>query len=186
MCKAHYYRKRRGQPMHGSVKPRTEGGAQCAVDDCSNRVSSRGLCSTHSYQRDKDGKVGPRRQVPRGSTLQQRMDYYTAEPNENGCRLWLGGINTSGYPVVSSGKSGGGFMAHRVAYELATGDVPQRHEPIHHTCAVSACVEPSHLQKITSHENTAEMLERTWYIKRIAELEAEVAQLREQLDRQVV
>jgi len=68
-------------------------------------------------------------------------------------------------------------MAHRVAYEIATGDKPERHEPIHHICGVSICVEPTHLQKISRHENTAEMLERTFYLKRIAALEAEVARL---------
>ncbi|WP_149030425.1 hypothetical protein [Kitasatospora sp. MBT66] len=49
--------------------------------------------------------------------------------------------------------------------------------PIHHKCAVRACVNPLHLQAVTPVENTAEMLERKALKARIAELEAELARL---------
>jgi hypothetical protein len=178
MCDTHYRRMKRGLDLLAPIRSPSPRGtnARCEVDHCAKTAVSYGLCSTHAYQRDTGAEIGPRRMI-RNVTLAERMEFYTDPPNENGCRLWTGGVNRNGYPSVSlaPGRPGAG---HRIAYELATGDKPEPHEPIHHICGVKRCVEPAHLQKITSIENTAEMLERKFYLRRIAELEAEVARLR--------
>jgi hypothetical protein len=75
-----------------------------------------------------------------------------------------------------------GWLAHRVIYMLDTGDRLPSHVPIHHKCGVALCVELTHLQTTTWHENTAEMLERNYYLARIAELEEENAELRARLE----
>lgn len=110
----------------------------------------------------------PRRGIP----IRERMAFYTAPPDERGCRLWLGKPNKSGYGQVGNG-SGGAKMAHRVAYELA-GNVLD-HRPIHHKCGQKLCVEPTHLQPVEPHENVAEMFERSSYKARIAALESALA-----------
>ena len=50
-------------------------------------------------------------------------------------------------------------------------------EAAHHMCANSMCVNPEHLQPISARENTAEMIQRNYFLARIAEMEAEVARL---------
>ncbi len=131
------------------------------------------------YARERAGQdlTAPRKKL-RGATLSERLEFYSTEPDENGCRLWTSHVDKCGYGVISMGGSGRSAQAHRVAYELATGETLLPSEVVHHKCAVRHCVEPTHLQKVTGTENTAEMLERNYYIRRIAELEAEVERLR--------
>ncbi|ANM46273.1 HNH endonuclease [Mycobacterium phage Gattaca] len=176
LCSTHYKRERDGRDLEAPWTPRIKGGATCQIEGCGKRAVSFGLCNTHAYQRDTGAEVGPRRAL-RASTMAERLEFYSAPPNEKGCRLWLGGINASGYPTVSP-MAGYSSMAHRAAYKVAHPDEELGpHEVVHHICGVTWCVEPTHLQKVNSTNNTAEMLERNWYLKRIAELEAEVARL---------
>lgn len=130
------------------------------------------------YARDRAGQdLTARRKKLRGASLSERLEFYAAPPDDAGCRLWTGGVDKCGYPVISLGSSGKSAQAHRVAYELGSGEVLTGGEVVHHKCSVRHCVEYTHLQKVDGTNNTAEMLERTWYLKRIAELEAEVARL---------
>lgn len=68
---------------------------------------------------------------------------------------------------------------HRVAYELWVGPVGS--ETVHHKCANRRCFNPAHLDLATARDNVAEMFERNALKRRIAELEAEVTELRRQL-----
>lgn len=104
-------------------------------------------------------------------TLEQRFEYYAGAPNERGCREWTGGINENGYGTIFIQKGRGNRLAHRVAVEIATGEPVSEGMPVHHTCANRRCVEASHLRVVEAWENTAEMMERQSYIKRIAKLE---------------
>ena len=47
---------------------------------------------------------------------------------------------------------GGYVYAHRVAYELANGQIPAGHD-LHHTCGNKACVNPAHLVPLTDSEH---------------------------------
>ena len=51
------------------------------------------------------------------------------------------------------------------------------HLAVHHACANRACCNPDHLRVVTPAENAAEMFERNSYIRRIAALEAALAEL---------
>jgi hypothetical protein len=42
--------------------------------------------------------------------------------------------------------------AHRFAYELAKGPVPDGFD-VHHTCLTRRCVNPDHLESVTRAEN---------------------------------
>lgn len=53
----------------------------------------------------------------------------------------------------------------------ALGEIIPSHKPVHHKCAEPLCFNPIHLQVVQPHENTAEMLERRYYLQRIADLE---------------
>lgn len=43
-------------------------------------------------------------------------------------------------------------MAHRVAYELWVGPIPEGME-LDHRCKVRACINPAHLEPVTHAEN---------------------------------
>jgi len=73
---------------------------------------------------------------------------YIPEPN-SGCWLWLAATN-AGYGVF---KIAGRFRpAHRVAYELERGPIPDG-MVLDHLCRNPLCVNPSHLEPVSVGEN---------------------------------
>src|SRR5262245_37113283 len=67
------------------------------------------------------------------------------------CLIWNGARNGGGYGVTSLG--GRLVLAHRLAYVREHGAVPSG-MVLDHTCRVRSCVNPAHLQAVTSGENT--------------------------------
>ena len=70
---------------------------------------------------------------------------------ESGCWLWLGSqLDERGYGKMKlNGKS---ILAHRYSYELHKGPIPLN-LTIDHLCHVKQCVNPDHLEAVTSGEN---------------------------------
>jgi hypothetical protein len=66
------------------------------------------------------------------------------------CWLWTAGLN-GGYGVYTIG--GRPRPAHRLAYEELVGPVPDGLQ-LDHLCRVRRCVNPAHLEPVTSKENT--------------------------------
>lgn len=60
-------------------------------------------------------------------------------------------INNKGYRVLSVG-SGREEFAHRVAYRLLTGPIPEGFV-VDHLCEVKWCCNPAHLEAVTYAEN---------------------------------
>lgn len=60
------------------------------------------------------------------------------------CWIWTGAKNNKGYGSVTNGH-GGSMLAHRKAYTIAKGHIPEG-MTIDHICEVKACVNPDHLQ----------------------------------------
>lgn len=69
--------------------------------------------------------------------------------DENGCWIW-GAAKTNGYGVIQ--HSGRIQRAHRVAYEALIGPIPKGLE-LDHRCRNRACINPSHLEPVTSYVN---------------------------------
>ncbi len=69
----------------------------------------------------------------------------------NGCWLWESYVGSNGYGKFTTTYWSRG--AHRVAYELSIGPIPEGLQ-IDHLCRIRHCVNPAHMETVTSRENT--------------------------------
>ena len=67
------------------------------------------------------------------------------------CWLWTAGVSSSGYGQITI--SGRILQAHRVSYEMLVGDIGHGLQ-LDHLCRVRRCVNPTHLEQVTSRQNT--------------------------------
>lgn len=73
------------------------------------------------------------------------------EFSETGCWLWRAGLNIWGYGKFRVGKRTVG--AHLVAYHIFIGQPPPGDIELDHTCRVRHCVNPHHVEPVTSRVN---------------------------------
>lgn len=159
-CSGCYQRLRQTVPGFATGK---RGVAVCHVDGCDRLVQSRDMCNLH-YQRwqlnGDPGEAGLRRI---DGTDAER--FWPKVDKSGECWLWTGAIDSCGYGLFRGSE----VRAHRMAYALNTGPIPEGMS-IHHSCGVRHCVNPAHLEAVTTRENTIESL-------RCKALEAENARL---------
>lgn len=76
-------------------------------------------------------------------------DRFISEPN-TGCWLWISTLDRHGYGVLSVKNKT--VFAHRFSYQRSIGPIPDG-LTLDHLCRVRSCVNPVHLQPISSREN---------------------------------
>lgn len=76
-----------------------------------------------------------------------------ANKSDDGCWLWSGHLNPEGYGILRR------RLAHRFAYELLVGVIPEGLQ-IDHLCNVRNCVNPAHMEPVTNLENQRRAWER--------------------------
>jgi hypothetical protein len=74
----------------------------------------------------------------------------------NGCWLWTGAVNTTGYGMVS-GAGMKNIVAHRFAWKLLKGEIPAGLRALHH-CDTPRCCNPEHIFLGTQKDNTADAM----------------------------
>ena len=89
--------------------------------------------------------------VNNSTSVNRRFDAkWTPEPN-TGCWLWAAGTSIGGYGQFWSERKM--VPAHRYAYTRWVGPIPDGLQ-LDHLCRVRNCVNPGHLEPVTSRENT--------------------------------
>ena len=95
------------------------------------------------------------------------------EPGPDGCRLWAGAVGKNGYGKFRVGERV--IEAHRVAYAIAHGQVPEgmvldHRGPDGFGCR-KVCVNDRHLEAVTTQENSSRSLVRGEQVFDISEPE---------------
>lgn len=83
-------------------------------------------------------------------TVAARFWSYVDKSADNGCWLWTGTLDSSGYGRFAGNKQK--HSAHRFSFELANGSITET-LTLDHLCRVRACVNPAHLEAVSNREN---------------------------------
>lgn len=140
---------------------------QCQIDGCEDRRKGHGLCNRHLKRVRENGGLAARdyrrtSQTPRrpdGMTLTEAFRWVMPEePPEDGAPwLWRGSIDEKGYGTVRHG--GRNHFAHRVAYELFVGPIPDG-LLIRHKDDTPLNINPNNLEPGTLLDNVCDRVER--------------------------
>lgn len=90
--------------------------------------------------------------VGRGIPLEERL--WSKVNKTDDCWIWTGATKQFGYGQI--GVDGQTKLAHRVAWELTNGQIPEGLEVCHH-CDTPSCVNPAHLFLGTHEDNMLDM-----------------------------
>lgn len=104
--------------------------------------------------------------LPRSTALEERFwSKVDRSAGPQSCWPWLAGLNGYGYGSIIVSKSFGRIMAHRLAYVLMVGPIPDGMCLDHlchsadgscalvNDCPHRRCVNPAHLEPVTQREN---------------------------------
>lgn len=110
-------------------------------------------------------KAGLRkREIPTAVVARFHSKYNTG----SGCWLWTAGKFANGYGMVNLGRFANGkqhtTQAHRVAFVLAHGEIPQG-QVVMHSCDTPACVNPAHLVLGDQSQNIADAKAKGHYVR---------------------
>ncbi|NUP47546.1 MAG: HNH endonuclease [Catenulispora sp.] len=155
-CSRHYGIWRKfGDPLHPVRKYERRDG-ECSESGCTNKLNRNGMCHKHATRMERYGTTM--------EPYERRFWASVDRRGEDQCWPWMGVLQSNGYGMYGSI---GSRLAHRIAYRLTAGPIPEGLVLDHlcHTrdrsCADNAncphrrCVNPTHLEPVTRRENIA-------------------------------
>lgn len=152
MCRVHYREWVKATPK--SERPRslalrkTTPKGPCSFKGCDKTERANGLCPAHTWQLRYKGELSPLRIY--APTMEARLWEKVLKTPD--CWEWNASRYISGYGCFR--KTTGEHMsyAHRVAYEMEHGPIPEG-MMLDHICRNRGCVRPSHLRLATPEQN---------------------------------
>lgn len=120
----------------------------CAAPGCSDPVNARGFCPKHYQRWKRTGKLTA--DILPHDPFDVRFWRLVDRRAVDECWLWLGN-KTRGYGAFRVDPRHS-RMAHRIAYELLVGPIEDGLQ-LDHLCRNASCVNPAHLEPVTSREN---------------------------------
>ncbi len=118
----------------------------CSVEGCDRPQHARGFCFRDYARVRANG-------TPFLLTAEERFWAKVDQHDPDGCWPWIGSLSTEGYGKYGAGGQG----AHRRAWMLAYGPIPQGMSVLHH-CDNRPCCKPTDLFLGTQADNMADML----------------------------
>ena len=110
----------------------------------------------------------PKGRTTPGITEADYAAVYTSPANNQAptygpCLIWRRGLTTGGYGLTS--HNGRQVLAHRLAYEITRGSIPNNLQ-ILHMCNRRSCIQPAHLYAGTPQENAEDRKAKTqnWFM----------------------
>lgn len=155
---------------------------KCLVSGCDAPVYAAGMCSRHYNRKRTTGTTddSPR---SRGS-LETRFWRQVDKRSASECWPWKSKSLVKGYGYIGlGGRSGGKELAHRVAWLLTHGELPDlkgyHGAVVRHKCHNRLCCNPDHLEIGTQADNVNDMWTREGGPKGNTQLtEKQIAEIR--------
>lgn len=123
----------------------------CNIEGCDNPHQARGWCDKHYARWHRHGD--PEHLEVEITSAMSPEDRFWAQVDRGSptdCWLWSGAVHGNGYAYIR--VDGERPVAHRYAYELLIGPIPEG-MTLDHLCRVRHCVNPRHLEPVTFEEN---------------------------------
>lgn len=118
----------------------------CSIDGCEREYLARGLCRMHYKRAQRRGEFVTTR-LPIEQRFWAKVD---KSAGADGCWPWTAALNGAGYGSFC--WRGRTRDAHRIAYELASGESLGEFQ-VDHKCWNHACCNPAHLRPVAKFEN---------------------------------